>query len=88
MGVFSSISSVTRCQTDEQINVVRLDGCFVCRAVAANLTALVATVENDIAAARVGLNTEGAEDAAAGIGAVAGEVVNVERAETARAMVA
>jgi hypothetical protein len=56
-----------------------LDGRFVCRAVAANLTALVATVENDIAAARVGLNAKGAEDAAARIGAVAREIVDMER---------
>jgi hypothetical protein len=60
----------------------------VCRAVAVDLTAPGATVNNDVALSCIGLGANGLHLPAAGIGAVTGVDVYVQRPKTKRAVVA
>ena len=75
-------------KSDEQIEVIGLDLCLVRRFVSDDLPASVTAVRDDKAALRVGVASKRAKKPAAGVGAVAREQVNVQRAETERAMVA
>ena len=79
---------LSRRQADQQINVVRLDGGLVGRAVAADLAAFLALVNDDIALARVRLDAHGAQDAAACVLAVARLDIHVQGTKATRAMVA
>ena len=75
-------------ELDEQIDVIGLDLGFVCRAIASDLTAFVAFVDDDISFFRVRFHADGAEDTAAGVGAVAGIDVHVQGTEAFGAMIA
>lgn len=86
--VLAFLDALACCQADYEIGVVRLNGCLVGSTVANNGTALVAPVDNDIAALWVGLCLDGAEDAAAAVCSVAGVDIHVQRAETEGAVVA
>ena len=76
------------CQLDEQLDAVGLNLCFVCRAVAVDLTALGAAVNNDVSLACVGLGANRLHLSAARIGSVARVDVYVQRPEAKRAVVA
>ncbi len=78
----------TRGQLDEQIDVVGLDLGFVCGAVAADLAAFVAFVNDDVSFFGIGFHADGAENAAAGVGAVTGVDIHMKRAKAFGAMVA
>ena len=86
--IFLSPSPQPRCQTDQQVDIIRLHRRFVCCAVTADLTAPITLVNDDIPLARVGLYTNGAQNAAAIVLPVAGIHVYVQRAQAPRAMVA
>lgn len=81
-------SEKTGRQLDQQVNIVRLDGRTVGSAVAPYFAAAITAVDDDIALARVGLNTHRAKDAAAGVLAVARIDIHMQRTEAARAVVA
>ena len=75
-------------ETDQEIHIVGLDLCLVCRLVADRCAALLAAVRNDKALFIVGLASDGAENTAAGILAVARQNIDVQRTEAEGAMVA
>ena len=75
-------------QTDKKVAVVGLDFRVEGGAVAADLAALGASMDNDETATGIGLGADRFHRAAAGIGTVAGVDVHVERPKAKRAMVA
>ena len=75
-------------ELDDQVHIVGLHLGFVGGFVSYLSAAFVATVVNDVAAARVGIDVIGAKNAAAGIGAVTRENIHVQRAEAKGTMVA
>ena len=78
----------TRGQLDEQIDVVGLDLGFVCGAVAADLAAFVAFVNDDVSFFGIGFHADGAQDPAASICAVSGVDIHMKRTKAFGAMVA
>ena len=82
------MKSFARRQANEQTMVVGLDFRVERGAVAADLSALCATVNDDKATARVGFGADRFHLAAAGVCAVAGIDVEVDRREAERAVVA
>lgn len=79
---------ITCCELDKQIDVIGLNLGFVCRAIASNLTAFVAFVDDDISFFGVRFHADGAENTAAGVGAVAGIDIHVQGTEALGAMIA
>ena len=77
-----------RRQTNEQINVVRLNLCFVCRLISADLTAFITAMNDDVALFGIGFYLDRAQNAAARIHTVAGIDIHVQGAKTARAVIA
>ena len=75
-------------EADEEIHIVGLDLCFMCRFVADGRAASFAAVRDDKALFVVGLTADRAQDAAAGIGAVARQNVDVQRAKAKGAVIA
>ena len=75
-------------QADEQVHIVRLNLRLVRRLVTHRLTASVASVCDDKAATVVRLASDGAQNSAAGIGAVARQNVDVQRAKAKGAVIA
>lgn len=75
------------CERDYQINIIRLDLCFMRRATAHRAAAFFAAVGDDVAFLAVGICTDGNKQTAAGVFAVARHYIHMNRAETARAVV-
>ena len=75
-------------QADEQGGVVRLDLRLVRRATARDRAAPLAAMDDDVAAPRIGLDADRAHQPAAAIRPVAGQDVDVPRAEAEGAVVA
>ena len=91
--VFPSIlplspSLQTCSQANEEGSVVGLCFCLVGGAITADLTAFGAAVDDDVAAFCIRLGADGLHLTAAGIGAVTGIDVDVERPQAERAVVA
>ena len=78
----------TRGQLDEKIDVVGLDLGFVCGAVAADLAAFVAFVNDDVSFFGIGFHADGAQDPTTGICAVSGVDIHMKRTKAFGAMVA
>ena len=78
---FSGYSERAGGQSDEQVRVVRLNLCLVRGFTADDGTAFFALVEDDEAAACIGLDPDRAKQSAAGICTVAGVDVNVQGTE-------
>ena len=86
--VFTIQLSAYSCrELNEQIVVVGLNLCLVCRAVANGSTAFVAAVNYDISALCVGERLNGAQNTAAVVGSVTGIYINVQGAKTKGAVV-
>lgn len=79
---------ITCCELNEQINVIGLNFGFVRRAIASDLAAFIALVDDDIALFRIGLYANGAKNAAAGVGAIAGVDIHVQGTEALGAVIA
>ena len=75
-------------ELDDEIDVIGLYFGFVGSFIAADLSAFIAFMNDDITFFGVRLRFDRTQDATAGIGAVAGVDIYVERAKTARTMVA
>ena len=75
-------------EADNQVGIVGLHLCLVGGFVARDFATTVTAVDEDVATLGVGKGADGAENAATGVGAVAGENVYVQRAEAEGAVVA
>jgi hypothetical protein len=75
-------------QLDQEIDVIRLNLCLVCRLVSADLTAFITAVNDNISLFGVGLHLDRAQNTAAGIGTVTGIDIHVQGAKTARTVIA
>ena len=75
-------------QSDQKSDVIRLYFCFMCRAVAPDLSAFFAAVYNHISFFGVRFCFDRAHNAAAGIGSVTGVDIHVKGTQTSRTMVA
>ena len=85
--ILVGLSSDSCGELNEQIVVVGLNLCLVCRAVADGRAAFVAAVNYDISALCVGERLNGAQDTAAVVGSVTRIYINVQRAKTKGAVV-
>jgi hypothetical protein len=74
-------------KTYDEIHIVGLYLCLVRRTVSDYRAAFIASVDYNVASLRIGLGAYRAQNAAAGIGTVAGVYVNVKRAKTEGAMI-
>ena len=75
--VFAVFLGFRRRQANEQINIVRLYGCFACCAVTADFPALFAAVNDDVPLSRIRLYPNRAQDATAGVLPVTGQNVHM-----------
>ena len=73
---------------DNEVDVVGLHVCLVCRLVPHDLSASVALVDNDISALRIRQGGYGAQGAAAVVCSVTGIYIHVQRAKAKRAVIA
>ena len=85
--ILVGLSSDSCGELNEQIVVVGLNLCLVCRAVADGSAAFVAAVNYDISALCVGERLNGAQDTAAVVGSVTGIYINVQGAKTKGAVI-
>lgn len=83
-----SLPCVAGGQTDDEIHVVRLDGGFVGGAIADDGAATFTAMNENVAAAGIGFCPYGAEQAATGVGAVAGENIHVHRPQAKGTVIA
>ena len=81
-------SDVSRGELYQQVQVIRLNLCLVCRAVSFYRAAFFAFVNDDISLFRVGFHPYRAHDTAAWISSVSRVYIDMERAEASRAMIA
>ena len=79
---------IARGQFDKEIDVVRLDLGFVCCAIASDLAAFIAFMDDDISFFGIGFHADGAQDPAASICAVSGVDIHMKRTKAFGAMVA
>ena len=86
--ILVGLSSDSCGELNEQIVVVGLNLCLVCRAVADGSAAFVASMENYISALRIGERLNGAQNTATGLGSVARVDIDVQRAQTEGAVIA
>ena len=81
-------SDLFRGQRNDLSEIVGLNFHIVRRLISADLAAFFTAVNDDVAFFGIGLHLDRAQNAAAGVGAVAGVDIHVQRAKTARTVVA